>query len=53
MIKLDSNVIFTGDLMKFYGDFWLYDYLWLVVEPTHLKNMSSSIGMIIPNIGEN
>ena len=27
--------------------------IWLVVEPTPRKNMSSSIGMIIPNILEN
>jgi hypothetical protein len=26
---------------------------WLVVEPTPLKNMSSSVGMIIPNIWKN
>ena len=26
---------------------------WLVVEPTPLKNMSSSIGMIVPNIWKN
>ena len=25
-------------------------HYWLVVEPTPLKNMSSSVGMIIPNI---
>ena len=30
---------------SFMGDLWV----WLVVEPTPLKNMSSSIGMMIPN----
>ena len=28
-------------------------WIWLVVEPTPLKNMSSSTGMIILNIWEN
>jgi len=28
-------------------------HYWLVVEPTPLKNMSSSVGMIIPNIWRN
>ena len=30
--------------------FWVDKDSWLVVEPTHLKNMSSSIGRIITNI---
>ena len=30
-----------------------YKYIWLVVEPTPLKNMSSSVGIIVPNWMEN